>query len=253
MADFLPELFFFGVVGVGLLAGFLYSNAQAGAARTGPRPADPSIDSTPLPGYIRRNYLSNFSVRSLVPCGVDCLELRFGVAAKVGGGISLAVGFWLATSVFLMLQQAPVPGGMALMYVMHGVGAVAFLLSGFYLVFDLGRTTFDRAEGQWTDHRVSGSVTRPLQDILAIQVISGGVQKSEGGDYETFQVNLVVNDADEPRQNLIEYHELRGVQQMARQLAEFLAVPLLDLTPLGDGATLPQPADARVPPPPAPR
>ena len=68
------------------------------------------------------------------------------------------------------------------------------------------------------------------------------MQKSEAGDYETFQVNLVVNDANEPRQNLIEYQELRGVQQMARQLAEFLSVPLLDLTPLGDGATLPSSA-----------
>jgi hypothetical protein len=243
----MPELIFIGIVGVGLFIGLVWTGALTSAAPAVPRAADPAIDSTPLPGYVSRNYFSNFSVRTLMPRDEDCLELRFGTAARLGGIVSLAAGFALGTFVFLMVDDALGPGGFDGFVLIHGAGAATLLFSGFYLLFDLGRTSFDRAAGEWTAHHLTGSVTRPLQDILAIQLISGGMQKSEDGQYETFQLNLVVHDDGAPRQNLIEHRELRGVQTMARQLADFLSIPLLDLTPLGEGATLPPPEKSAPP------
>lgn len=227
LADLLPFLVM-GVVVLVVSSALLRVPPSAGKKEAEPElPADPAVDRTPLPGFLRQNYLANLSPRTLVPRGPDVLELRFGTGVKIGGAISLAVAVCFGAQLFALLED----GFDVLPFVLlHGLGSIALFLSGLYLLLDLGRTTFDRAAGQWTVHHpFAEAVSRPLDHILALQLISGGVQKGDNGERETFQVNFILHGS-EPRENVAEHHDGNHIQLLAKKLADFLQVPLVDLT-----------------------
>lgn len=70
---------------------------------------------------------------------------------------------------------------------------------------------------------------RPLRDIRAVQMLYAGIDTDEdGGRYPVYQLNLVLDDAPPQRVNVGASSEPEWVRQTGRQLATFLAVPLLD-------------------------
>ncbi len=95
---------------------------------------------------------------------------------------------------------------------------------------------FDRMIGQWTYRQMWSwrsprlfPQRRPLSDILAVQVLFGGVRNdSEDGPFETFQLNLVLRDERQPRMLLCAPSDCDWVLKTGRELADFLGVPLLN-------------------------
>lgn len=97
------------------------------------------------------------------------------------------------------------------------------------LAFWPPRFQFDRCQGLMTYGRPWSVQTRPLADILAVQVIFGGRhQSSDSGGYNTYQLNLVFKDPPRSRLNLSNHSDRQWTQEAGRRLAEFLKVPLLD-------------------------
>lgn len=92
------------------------------------------------------------------------------------------------------------------------------------------RYTFD----QETRHlryrlRFSWPQERPLDGVLAVQVLAGEVYSSdEGPDYQQYQLNIVLDDAALPRLNVSNHPDLDWTRAGGRQLADFLGIPLLD-------------------------
>jgi hypothetical protein len=83
--------------------------------------------------------------------------------------------------------------------------------------------------------------TRPLTDILCVQLLYAGwqsenVEIGEPGtpgsvihqSYPLYQLNLVVEDREEPRFNLSSHADVKWMRQASRLLADFLRVPLID-------------------------
>jgi len=95
--------------------------------------------------------------------------------------------------------------------------------------------SFDRSAGQMRCRVRLSRHGRPLDDILAVQMLEGTVYSSdEGPDYTQYQLNLVLDDADMPRINVSNHPDLAWTQECGRRLADFLDVPLLEQVP--DGA-----------------
>jgi hypothetical protein len=65
---------------------------------------------------------------------------------------------------------------------------------------------------------------RPLTDVIAVQLLRVGYSRS-------CQLNLVLDDIQEPRMNLIVRSSVSRIRQEGNQLAEFLGVPLVDQIP----------------------
>jgi hypothetical protein len=160
------------------------------------------------------------------------LELQFGIGAKVGGTISLGVGILMLGIFGSCLAEAPL-GGMRIDILLFLVaiflaGGIAFLLSGVYLYRNVGLVRFDRASAELSIRRLVGSAVRPLADVVGVQFISGGMHSSDDGDFETFQINLVLADPRQRRLNVVEATDGPVTRQTAHALAAFLQVPLCE-------------------------
>jgi hypothetical protein len=87
---------------------------------------------------------------------------------------------------------------------------------------------FDRAAGRVNFARGDGG--RPLDTIVAVQILPAGAEAAGS------QLNLILNDLNLPttsartlpRRRLAQARDRSGLLAMARRLAEFLGVPLLD-------------------------
>lgn len=92
------------------------------------------------------------------------------------------------------------------------------------------RFTFDRESRQLRFRlRFSWPRERPLDGVLAAQVLAGEVYSSdEGPDYQQYQLNIVLDDAVLPRLNVSNHPNLEWTRASGRQLADFLGIPLLD-------------------------
>jgi hypothetical protein len=111
--------------------------------------------------------------------------------------------------------------------VFAGIGALCFLLFVLMVVFTK-RVEFDRDSGSWSVRR-GGTRYRPLKCITAVQLIDGSWHGgSEGARFFTYQLNLVLDDPDEPRLNLTNVSNWEATWQIGWQLSEFLGVELLD-------------------------
>lgn len=116
--------------------------------------------------------------------------------------------------------------------VVYGVlcaGGVAFVVSALYILSDRRAVRFDRSTGRMTIVGVLGSQDLALDEVEAVQLVSGGIQRrDESGDYETYQVNAVLSDRSRRRVNVLEFHRERLTRTVASELATFLGVPFLD-------------------------
>ena len=88
--------------------------------------------------------------------------------------------------------------------------------------------------------------SRPLTDIVCVQLLYTGWQSEhvEIGEcgtpgsvihrsYHSYQLNLVVDDRDEPRLNLGSHADVKWMREAGPRLASFLRVPLVDQLPQG--------------------
>ena len=116
------------------------------------------------------------------------------------------------------------------------LGTLFFLSFGFAFAFFgvklLGRRCrFDTHAGELTIRHLARTRRRPLADILAVQVLNAGLfgsNNSEGDErFVSFQLNLVLDDPNEPRLFVAFHRAKMEMGEKAKQLAEFLGVPLL--------------------------
>jgi hypothetical protein len=117
----------------------------------------------------------------------------------------------------LLAAMSPWGGGMHWFFVpLAGMLACSVLLQ---LVFNLNRRAcFDRAQGELTLGWLRRRAPRPLSAVKAVEIVEG----------DQHQLNLLPNEADRPRINLITDVDAGLVRRAAERVASFLSVPLVD-------------------------
>src|SRR5579859_4489930 len=143
---------------------------------------DVTVDTTPLQAAA-----ANFRTAKLVQPRDGCLVLRPTIFLRVFAAMFLAIGVIVMAVGVGILIGAEV---LMAMWVMVAFGAIFSIVGGLMLLLPR-RHEFDRDAGQWTLSHFFSSTSRPLSDILAVQLIDGGHHSSsDGPDYYTFQLNL---------------------------------------------------------------
>lgn len=187
--------------------------------RVGNRDID--VDTSPMQAAS-----ANFRTATLVQPRDGCLVLR------PSGGMRLFASLFLVIGLVIMAVAAAVFIGGERGWVVPGLAAFGaiFAAAGLGMLLAPRRNEFDRDAGQWTVSRFMSSTARPLSDILAVQLVNGGWHTGSEGNagYYTYQLNLVLDDASEPRRSLSNHANQNGTREDAERLADFLGVPLLD-------------------------
>lgn len=124
----------------------------------------------------------------------------------------------------------------AVMFVLYPVVWLAALLfsgCGLLFLFGVGGTVLDRGSGrlQYVPKRKWRSVSRPLSDIVALQLIRGALHSVVADNeppYQSYQLNLVLDDSAEPRINLCDDTAVAWQFETGQDLAQFLGRPFID-------------------------
>jgi hypothetical protein len=179
--------------------------------------------------------------RSPVPPGKATVRGPACVAAK-GDDVLIVrprTRFWarflpslLTICVALVVGWLADPAGLGPTATWLGVA----LLTGMFL-FSVRRlliywNQFDKRAGLLTRGWVSVNETYPLEKILAVQLIPGGLiaktSDLRGGECVSYQLNLVMADVYEDRLNLTDIADLEWTRLAGQQVADFLGVPVID-------------------------
>lgn len=185
-----------------------------------------AVDTDPL-----RGGGSNFRTHVLAEPRDGLVVLRpslgfrlFAVAFLVMGCIPLAIAGVMASA----------HGRDAGVWVLCGFGG-AFLLAGLVILLAPRRHAFDTEAGTWAIRGLAGRSSRPLTDVLAVQLIPGGWHTTRSGGthartttYFTYQLNVVLDSEPVTRQTLLDYTDWDSIWQTGHRLAEALGVPFLD-------------------------
>jgi hypothetical protein len=161
-----------------------------------------AADTTPLPA----NAVS-FKSHSLVLAGEHGRILRPSFALWVGAVLAIVVGIG---AIYGGGTEFPPPNPLGWIFSEIGLFFIALGIAGF--VLGGPRVEFDRDAGIVRFRRNRWSATaRPLSDILAVQLIRGGWHSTSNGlgQFLSYQLNLVLNDRDEPRGQLDESFKMR--------------------------------------------
>lgn len=177
---------------------------------------------------MRENIVSSrASMGQWIGPGNDVLKLsraRQRIGFGVGAAVSLYVlglGLWHKFTNGTSADLAPE---------MMAIGAI-FALGMLYFVARMPTYAFDRSRGAFSKSRLIGPKRRPLTDILAVQLITNyhvSPKFQTSKSYSTYQLNLVLDDSESPRENLSTTGDLEWVRGGGQTLAKFLGVPLLD-------------------------
>jgi hypothetical protein len=135
-----------------------------------------SADTAPLPGVASGTFKSH----SLVPAGERRLVLRPSVGMRVLCLVPVALGAGMLSLTWIVCPpprlEGWVLGGFGLVFLAAGLIATAALALG------TGRVEFDRdAASVCFRGLLRTRTTRPLSDIIAVQLIHGGWHKTSGG------------------------------------------------------------------------
>ena len=114
----------------------------------------------------------------------------------------------------------------------QGMGIFILLVFGVPLSIGgvglLGRRfRFDSRTGEMTIRHFWRTRRRPLTDIVVVQVINGGTFGSSAVRVISYQLNLVLDDASEPRLFVAYNCDQPDMEKKAKLLADFIRVPLL--------------------------
>ena len=184
------------------------------------RGRDVVVDTKPLSAAT-----TDFRSVTLVQPRDGCLVLRPSVHMWTFVGIFFTVGYAVLTCSLWNLVRDPTKGQF---WFMLQVGAI-FYAFGAIMILRLRRHEFNRDAGQLITSRLLSSNTRPLSDILAVQLLDSDFKFAGwGGEPGTTQLNLIFDDEAEPRRCLSNHENPEVTRRDAARLAEFLGVPLLD-------------------------
>src|SRR5262249_12365132 len=107
-------------------------------------------------------------------------------------------------------------------------------------LFGACRVRFDRAAGVMTFGPVWDRRSRPLSDVVAVQLVTQSLlteltrppaqfgADSQKFDVKFYQMNLVLDNAAPPRLSVATYRDQKQARQAGHQLADFLRIPLVD-------------------------
>jgi hypothetical protein len=120
-------------------------------------------------------------------------------------------------------------------WLVGGFGII-FVLSGAFSFLSQTRYEFDRQEGNLRTRSFVSQHSRPLSQIVAVQLIEGGWYGYQDGGrgppfYFTYEMNLILNDSQQPRLNLTSHPDWHMTWRSANQLGKFLKVPVQDEVP----------------------
>jgi len=185
---------------------------------------------------------TNFCTRRLVQASVHRLEFRPTVTARVfplifffcGVVVLVIAGYQFATGGFenpMLAVFVPLFG-----CVFAGAGGLLYWLMTRQIAFDRtlrcfwkGKMPMSVADTEYRNSAVS------LDRIHAIQLVSERVTSSSGSgshrrrsSYYSYEINLVLEDGS--RINVVDHGKVDRIRQDARQLAEFLDVPVWDVS-----------------------
>ena len=147
-------------------------------------------------------------------------RLAFGAGAAASAYV-FCLGLWHQLTHGSAADQAP---GMMVVGAVFAVGMLFFLARMSTYAFDRNSATFSRSS-------LLGPRRRPLTDILAVQLITQyhvAPKFETPKRYSAYQINLLLDDAESPRENLSTTGDLGFVRSGGHALATFLGVPLLD-------------------------
>jgi hypothetical protein len=177
------------------------------------------VDTTRL-----ATWASGYSIHTLERVGEDRLVLR-GTNFVLGTAIAFFVGGalillgWAQTNT---LDEAKAIDARAT------IGGLLLILGcGVWLAPQ--RVVFDRRRGQVSRRYWLFRFSYSWNHIVGVQIIYGGRhQSSDEPDYETREINLVLNSSDAPRVNLTNHADHATTRSMATEISRFLMVPLWD-------------------------
>lgn len=108
-----------------------------------------------------------------------------------------------------------------------------------------GKLLIDCRRGLSKQHRIVSS--RALTDVLAVQLLYGGYHRishtsdsgtSSNEQYYAYEMNLIVDDAEQPRLHLCGHADWQWMRDVGNTLSDFLHVPVVDQLHHGDGTNL---------------
>jgi hypothetical protein len=148
---------------------------------------------------------------------------------RIGLGLGVVASAYLfGLGLWRQLTHAADPDQSTSMMML--IGGV-FVVSILFFISRMSTYTFDRNSGTFSVSGLFGARKRPLSDILAVQLI---VYQYVNPKFESrkrfsaYQLNLVLDDAGTPRENVSTTANLGSLRVGGQTLATFLGVPLLD-------------------------
>ncbi len=177
------------------------------------------VDTTRL-----TKWSSLYSIHTLVKVGADRLVLR---ATNLVRGVSIAF-LVIATMILLGLGETNTLDESKASAGRMGMGGLCLVLGcGIWLAPQ--RVVFDRSRGQLSRRFWFFRFSYPLKNLVAVQIIDGGRQlSSDAPDYETRELNVVLNSSYAPRVELTNHSDHATTRSMANEITRFLGVPLWD-------------------------
>ncbi len=164
---------------------------------------------------------ANFRTRSAARPSPDRFVIRPSLGSNLFGGVFVLLG---GSALGIGLLNAREVWGFLLLF---GIGAL-FCFCGFLLLVFQGHFDFLLVENRFRKRAFMSAVVKQISEVMAVQVISGGVHSDEGSSYETYQLNLVFKDEERTRQTLSNHTDRAWTIAVGDRLASFLRVPLLD-------------------------
>ena len=199
-------------------------------------PFDPSRFNDPLAEFIEwtphKRGGSNFHTHKMVSVDYNRLEFRATLGAKLFSGVFIAAGIGFPILFLTAGSESP---EMQSIWGVLGIilfGAV-FAGAGGWIYFSMAKPrVFDKLSSMyWKGHKKPDYIYRPedkkdatmLSDIYAIQLIREYV-KSDKSSYYSYELNLVLEDG--KRLNVIDHGNKNEIMEDARELGEYLNVPV---------------------------
>lgn len=174
---------------------------------------------------IARN-ASTFAIHRLQQQHPGILKLLPSGRMWIVSAVSMLVGVGVI-GFALTVKQGPWIDGFTL-----ALGGV-FAVIGLVLPFVSETYEFNRDTGLFRRCRFVFAQSRPLSDIVALQVIDGGKHQVPMQDGHTmmmqsYELNVVFSGDDPQRINLTNHSDLAATRAMASRLAEFLEISTQD-------------------------
>ena len=196
------------------------------------------VDSSPLPTKFHENTFDLDSRGTTLVLGMARFVYLFWWPL---GWVLLGAGTWgLGFLVAAWIQNDPRLWTEGLWFCLM---PIALSISAGMSLVHLPRFCFDRDAGQlvyrtpWAlPHPKFFLHTMPLDRIVGLQIIRGTPKTYDDGDaFQTYQLNLLLDDTTQPRLNMTDHVDLACTQRHGREIADYLSIPLFDLV-AGDGA-----------------